>query len=163
MYTSAQKGHGPTPPADAAMASTSARSYTSVATGEMDQPTRRSSLRPKKPKGLLYYLFGTSCGQMLMLFVWGTIIVVGGALCLQTTRPDFATADPPGEHDEEHLYNYESFTQCIWFAWGMLMPLPASALAANENDYTKLVAVVFSLLGFLFNLCCLGVVVDRLR
>jgi len=100
---------------------------------------------------------------MLMLFVWGTIIVVGGALCLQTTRPDFATADPPGEHDEEHLYNYESFTQCIWFAWGMLMPLPASALAANENDYTKLVAVVFSLLGFLFNLCCLGVVVDRLR
>jgi len=82
---------------------------------------------------------------------------------LQTTRPDFATADPPGEHDEEHLYNYESFTQCIWFAWGMLMPLPASALAANENDYTKLVAVVFSLLGFLFNLCCLGVVVDRLR
>ena len=119
--------------------------------------------KPKKPKGLLYFLFGTSCGQLMMLGVWGAIIVIGGALALATTRPKYATSHPPGLHDEDHLYNYQSFTQCIWFAWGMLMPLPASSLAPNETGYTKFVAVFFSLLGFLYNLCCLGVVVDRLR
>ena len=117
----------------------------------------------KKPKGPLFYLFGTSLGQILMLFVWGTMIVLGGSIALMTTRPDFATSMPPGKHDEEGLYNYQSFGQCFWFAWGMLMPLPAAALAPNENDYTKFVAVFFSLLGFMFNLTCLGVVVDHLR
>ena len=130
-------------------------------------PARRASysLVPvkKKPKGLLYFLFGTSCGQLMMLGVWGGLIVISGAFTLMTTRPRHATADPPWNHDEDHLFNYQSFGQCVWFAWGMLMPLPASALAPNENLYTKSVAIWFSLLGYLFNLCCLGVVVDRLR
>ena len=96
------------------MPSTTAR-YNAVATGDGanmlgDSPQktpsgRRASLnsskRQKKPKGLLFYLFGTSIGQMFLLVIGGSLIVLGGAVALGTTRPDYATSDPPGEHDEE--------------------------------------------------------------
>jgi hypothetical protein len=81
------------------MPSAAAR-YNAVASADVlgVSPQKR---RQKKPKGLLFCLFGTSIGQMFLLVIGGSLIVLGGAVALGTTRPDYATSDPPGEHDEE--------------------------------------------------------------
>ena len=102
---------------------------------------------------LVFFLFGTGPGQLIVLVGLAVTLVVGGAFGLMTTDP---SDDAP--------YDKDSFSECLWFSWGVFIDAGGhTALAASEDFYTKWVATLFGLAGFLFNLVVLGVLVDNIR
>ncbi|KAH8059746.1 hypothetical protein JL721_9163 [Aureococcus anophagefferens] len=98
------------------------------------------------------WLLGHGLGQFVLLFVVACGLVLSGAAAWIGTGAA-KTSD----------YNM-SFRDAVWFSWGVFFdPGTQTGLAGDERLAPKVVAVVFSILGFVFNLVLLGLIVERVR
>ena len=104
------------------------------------------------------FLLGHTVGQFVMLFIIAVVLVFAGMFAWVfasswTGRGRAKTAD----------YN-ASFIEALWFSWGIFFdPGTQTGLRADEFLGPKVVAVVFSILGFIFNLVLLGLIVERVK
>ena len=119
-------------------------------------PSRHNFLESLHPPKILATSSGTPRGKALSVIITALLLVGAFTLTLMTTQPDHAYNDG--------VFDHKSFSSCLWFAWGCFFdPGTHTALPHDENLYTKTVAVVFSIFGFLYNCVVLGIVVDGVR
>jgi len=96
------------------------------------------------------WLLGTKKGQFVGLFLVAILINVFGALIWMTTEGN-------------EIYD-TSWWSSLWFSWGMFFdPGTQMGFAPGEPHTDKLVAVTFSITGFLYNLVFLGLIVETVR
>eukprot|EP00931_Biecheleriopsis_adriatica_P068361 TRINITY_DN42327_c0_g1_i1.p1 TRINITY_DN42327_c0_g1~~TRINITY_DN42327_c0_g1_i1.p1 ORF type:complete len:791 (+),score=107.54 TRINITY_DN42327_c0_g1_i1:61-2433(+) len=58
----------------------------------------------------------------------------------------------------------DSWEQSMWMSWGLFFdPGTQTGVAADEPIHIKLVALIFSVFGFLYNLIMLGIIVEWIR
>ena len=58
----------------------------------------------------------------------------------------------------------ESFSQSLWMSWGLFFdPGTQTGVRADAPSKVKATALVFSVLGFLYNLVFLGIIVEWIR
>lgn len=102
--------------------------------------------------GAREFLLGHVLGQFVLLMFIAVCLVTFGAIAwLSCGR--VKTAD----------YN-KSFKEALWFSWGVFFdPGTQTGLPADEFLAAKVVAVVFSIMGFIFNLVLLGLIVERVK
>jgi len=84
------------------------------------------------------------------LFVGAMVLVLSGTAVWSSTGGD-SNAD-------------SSWQQSMWMSWGLFFdPGTQTGVAADAPLNVKLAAVVFSVLGFLYNLTFLGIIVEWIR
>ena len=98
------------------------------------------------------FLLGHVVGQFVMLGLIAVGLICGGTVawiaCGRSRTED---------------YN-RSLREALWFSWGVFFdPGTQTGLRADERLGPKCVAVVFSILGFVFNLVLLGLIVERVK
>jgi len=99
---------------------------------------------------MLDWLLGTQLGQLTALLVVAAMLICFGALFWLLTG---------GNAD----YN-DTWWEALWFSWGMFFdPGTQMGFAADEPGRTKSVAVIFSILGFTYNLLMLGMIVEIVK
>lgn len=97
------------------------------------------------------FLLGTRKGQCVGLFFIFVTLIIAGAVTWRLT----------GGHEE--LYD-TTWYQSLWFSWGVFFdPGTQMGFPADSTVKVKAVAVVFSVLGFLYNLLILGLIVEVAR
>ena len=105
------------------------------------------------------YLLGHVVGQFVMLFVIAVILVWAGTLAWIAA----CTYLTPRRRAKTPDYN-TSVIQALWFSWGVFFdPGTQTGIVADEYVAVKVVAVAFSVVGFLFNLVLLGLIVERVK
>ena len=98
------------------------------------------------------FFFGTFEGQMTGMAVLSLVTVLFGAVVLMLGS------------DGKGYYNSGFFWEAWWFSWTLFIdPGTQTGLASDETHDLKGIAVLLSLLGFVFNLTILGLVVDNIR
>jgi len=96
------------------------------------------------------WCLGTAKGQGTVMLIIALILVMIGSV---------AWGGTPGNEDYD-----QSYGQGLWLSWGLFFdPGTQTGLAATDPIECKLVAAVFSVLGFMFNMVVLGTVVDVVR
>eukprot|EP00927_Polykrikos_kofoidii_P070710 TRINITY_DN67113_c0_g1_i1.p1 TRINITY_DN67113_c0_g1~~TRINITY_DN67113_c0_g1_i1.p1 ORF type:complete len:795 (-),score=107.77 TRINITY_DN67113_c0_g1_i1:34-2418(-) len=96
------------------------------------------------------WLLGTTGGHVAALAFIAVCLLLLGALAWSLTG---GTADVSAE-----------FQQSLWLSYGFFIdPGTQTGLAASDPADQHIVAVFFSICGFVFNLAVLGLVVDRIR
>ena len=96
--------------------------------------------------------FTSSFGQLLLLTFVGFILVFGGTLVW------LAVGGPAGE------FNLDAWKDSRWLSWTIFFdPGTQTGFAADERSVILWVALLFSVLGFGFNLVLLGWIVDWVR
>uniref|UniRef100_A0A7S4RXS3 Uncharacterized protein n=1 Tax=Alexandrium monilatum TaxID=311494 RepID=A0A7S4RXS3_9DINO len=99
----------------------------------------------------LDFLLGTRRGQVLSLFALFLILLFSGAGAWH------ATGGYPDMYDD-------SFSHSLWFSWGMFFdPGTQMGFPAGSDVKFKVLAVIFSILGFTYNLLILGIIVEGAR
>lgn len=99
---------------------------------------------------LVDWLYGTHRGQICALLGLGFFLNVFGALSWMST----------GGNDD---YD-DSVAQSFWFSWGMFFdPGTQTGILSTEPVQIKIVAVIFSIFGFFYNLVVLGMFVEIVR
>jgi len=97
-------------------------------------------------------LLGTTSGQLFLLTTGAIAVVFVGSLSWM-----FLSG---GGND---MYN-TSFGQSLWFGWGMFFdPGTQMGFEAVERPWLKVLAVFFSVVGFVYNLIFLGYIVELSR
>ena len=105
------------------------------------------------------YLLGHVVGQFVMLFVIAVGLVWAGTLAWIAA----CTYLTPRRRAKTPDYN-TSVIQALWFSWGVFFdPGTQTGIVADEYVAVKVVAVAFSVVGFLFNLVLLGLIVERVK
>lgn len=96
------------------------------------------------------WILGTKPGQMCGLVICATLLILFGSLLWMTTGGN-------SSYDT-------SFSQSVWFAWGMFFdPGTQMGFAADEPRGILTLAACFSVCGFVYNLLFLGLIVDFVR
>jgi len=99
---------------------------------------------------LLDWVLGTQRGQFVGLAIVMLSILTLGALCWMATGGN-------GDYDT-------TWWSSLWFSWGMFFdPGTQMGFSQDEAHYIKVIAVIFSVMGFLYNLVFLGLIVDVVR
>jgi len=99
---------------------------------------------------LLDWILGTQQGQFVGLALMALFIIITGALCWMATG---------GNTDYD-----DTFPSSLWFSWGMFFdPGTQMGFSQDEEHYIKAIAVLFSFMGFLYNLVFLGLIVEVVR
>ena len=105
------------------------------------------------------YLLGHVVGQFILLLLIAVLLVFSGTFawigaCRYLT---------PLHHAKTEEYN-TSILEAMWFSWGVFFdPGTQTGIVADEFLAVKIVAVTFSIVGFLFNLVLLGLIVERVK
>uniref|UniRef100_A0A7S4V5U9 Ion channel n=1 Tax=Alexandrium monilatum TaxID=311494 RepID=A0A7S4V5U9_9DINO len=100
---------------------------------------------------LMDFLLGTRRGQILGLFALFLILMFSGAGAWHATGgyPD--------------MYG-DTFSDSLWFSWGMFFdPGTQMGFPADSDVKFKVIAVIFSIFGFTYNLLILGLIVEGAR
>lgn len=95
-------------------------------------------------------IFGTGLGHLFTLVVVGAILLLlgAGSWCIAGGNDDYD----------------DSFHDAFWISWGVFFdPGTHTGLSADDAGTVRLVAVIFSICGFIFNLTLLGTVVEGVR
>jgi len=96
------------------------------------------------------WFLGTMGGQLTGLVVFMVVLNLIGTVMWMTLGGN-------------ELYD-TSWSQSTWFAWGMFFdPGTQMGFEASETWGVKLLAVIFSVFGFLYNLLFLGLVIDSVK
>jgi len=96
------------------------------------------------------FLFGRVRGQVLALFMIAVFQIAIGAFVWMLTGG--------------HASYDTSFNQSLWFSWGMFFdPGTETSFSAESKYKVKIVAVVFTIFGYVFNLLFLGLIVEIVR
>jgi len=96
------------------------------------------------------WLLGTGEGQWFGLIVLGFLLIVFGTLSWSATGGN-------ADHDD-------TIVQSSWISWGLFFdPGTQTGILPTDKMKVKVVAVIYSVLGFIFNLAMLGLIVDQLR
>ena len=101
----------------------------------------------------LTFLLGTLRGQFLVLLITAIVLVFSGA-------GFWIWVDCGTSCDS---YNND-WSQAMWFSWGVFFdPGTQTGIESTANGDEKVIAVLFSVLGFIFNLIFLGIIVEQVR
>jgi len=126
-----------------------AKGRSSVGMSMLDESNDNASAATVRWRASDWFL-GTSEGQWTALLLIASLQILLGSAAWSFTG---GNADAGSD-----------FKQSLWISWGLFFdPGTQTGLAATEEHRFKIVAVVFSLAGFLFNLTVLGLVVDLIR
>jgi len=105
---------------------------------------------PMRTYQLKEVMLGTSAGHYFLLLILASALVCGGAAA-------WMAAGGTADYEDE-------WSQAIWLSWGVFFdPGTQTGLSATEKVGPQVVAVIFSILGFVFNLTVLGTVVEGAR
>ncbi|CAE7489512.1 unnamed protein product [Symbiodinium microadriaticum] len=96
------------------------------------------------------WLQGEPHGQLVSLVVGAVVLILSGTAVWSSVGGD-PNAGP-------------SWEESMWMSWGLFFdPGTQTGVAANAPIKVKLAALVFSVLGFLYNLTFLGIIVEWIR
>eukprot|EP00929_Paragymnodinium_shiwhaense_P078136 TRINITY_DN4043_c1_g2_i1.p1 TRINITY_DN4043_c1_g2~~TRINITY_DN4043_c1_g2_i1.p1 ORF type:complete len:786 (-),score=199.19 TRINITY_DN4043_c1_g2_i1:57-2414(-) len=108
--------------------------------------TQRETLRRTRWK-MSDWLWGTSTGHVILMVAVAVLLNLLGAFAWMSTE---------GNEDYSN-----SFEDSLWLSWGIFFdPGTQTGIAVSDHVRCRVVVVVFSILGFLFNLLVLGVIVQ---
>eukprot|EP00927_Polykrikos_kofoidii_P003255 TRINITY_DN11294_c0_g2_i1.p1 TRINITY_DN11294_c0_g2~~TRINITY_DN11294_c0_g2_i1.p1 ORF type:complete len:787 (-),score=143.39 TRINITY_DN11294_c0_g2_i1:42-2276(-) len=97
------------------------------------------------------WFLGTTRGQFLILAGLAIVLNLGGAFVwmgFTNGNDDYTT----------------SFEDSVWFSWGMFFdPGTHTGLKTTDPTEVRIVGVIFSILGFTYNLLVLGIIVELAR
>mmetsp|Transcript_12371 Transcript_12371/g.33589 ORF Transcript_12371/g.33589 Transcript_12371/m.33589 type:complete len:962 (-) Transcript_12371:83-2968(-) len=124
-----------------------------------------SGKRPHSKWGV-YWLPGTSLGQLVTLLVLAAVMVFLFTLCwggFQASWP-FTQEIYGAEADFDEYEPWAHFHASMWMAWGLFFdPGTQTGISGFADREVMVIAAALSVLGFVFNLIFLGFIVDQMR
>ena len=106
---------------------------------------RPGPARPRARMSSFDFFFGTALGQFVMLALSAAALIVSGAVAWHG-----ATGD--------------AIDEAFWLSWGIFFdPGTQTGLEGGASMSRKLVVLLWSVLGFVYNLVVLGRIVDAIR
>lgn len=129
------------------------------------QVLRRRDVKPRMSWGLVLdsFMLGTAGGHTLLLIAAGTFLVTAGAGFWMAAGAHEDCKSPVDLGCAE-LANHTDFYESMFFSYGLFFdPGTQMGLHPGAPPAHKAVVIIFSILGFIFNLVVLGLIVEVLR
>ena len=107
------------------------------------------------------FFLGTPLGRWVVLVIVGSLLIVSGALALTLTCTITSRNWRSSTGLESCAGGAETYTEALWLSWGLFFdPGTQTGIGVQEPPVFIIVAVIFSVAGFIFNLMVLGLIVE---